>query len=196
MQKLLDWNKWNSVSSIDAKSFVCGHCGDNTGSTHGYYYNDGTKNVRMYICTSCGHPTYFNHYEQYQIPGKTVGREINNLPEDIGLVYGEICRSIKERNYTASVLLARKLIMHLAIDVAQANEGESFVSYVDHLQKSGYVPPKSTGWLKKIKDSGNEKNHELKLATETEAISHQSFLEMLLVFMYEYVDKVDTGDAA
>lgn len=189
MKKQLDWNRWNQVSSIDAKSFICGHCGDNTGTTHGYFYNDGTRNVRIYICTSCGHPTYFNIYEQCQIPGEIVGREIKNLPAHIDSIYKEIRSSIEGGNYTAAVLLARKMIMHLAVEVTGAKEGESFVAYIDHLSSSGFVPPKSSGWLKKIKDGGNEKNHELKLANSEEAKIYQSFLEMLLTFMYEYIDQ-------
>lgn len=75
-------------------------------------------------------------------------------------------------------------------------EGETFVVYIDHLSSSGYTPPKSSGWLKKIKDGGNEKNHELKLASIDEAVTYQAFLEMLLTFMYEYGDQEEIKDTS
>lgn len=117
-----------------------------------------------------------------------IGKDVEKLPEDVNTLYREIRESIKSGCNTSAVLAARKLIMHLAVNVAGAKEGETFVSYVDHLKNSHYIPPKSDKWLDKIRTDSNEKNHELKLATADEAISHQKFIELLLSFMFEYAD--------
>jgi hypothetical protein len=90
--------------------------------------------------------------------------------------------------WTASVLLGRKLIMHLAVDIAGAKPGETFVKYVEHLKAQHYIPPKSEKWLTLVKNLGNETNHEIKLATEDEATQVMKFVEILLAFMYEYAD--------
>lgn len=181
-----NWSSWNNLNNVHPKSYICGFCGDKIGTTHGYYSNENSQNLIIYICTSCGQPSFFNGFDGIQTPGPLLGRDINKLPTDISVIYNEIRSSIKEGNNTSAVLLARKLIMHLAVDKAGAKEGETFVEYINHLKSSGYIPPKSNSWLEKIKNDGNEKNHELKLSTSEESETHLKFIELLLSFMYEY----------
>ena len=76
--------------------------------------------------------------------------------------------------------------MHLAVNVAGAKEGEKFVQYIEHLKKSGYIPPNGDKILKYIKDLGNEKNHEIKIGTKEEAEKIIKFIEALLIFIYEF----------
>lgn len=189
MSKKLSWSSWHNIQNIEAKSYVCGYCGDKIGTSHGYFSSEHPANIRIYICTSCGRPTFFDGFEVSQTPGPQLGRDIDKLPHDISVIYNEIRSSIKEGNNTSAVLSARKLIMHLAVDKAGASEGDKFINYIEHLKKSGFVPPKSNSWLEKIKNDGNEKNHELKLSTSEESVAHLKFIELLLSFMYEYSDE-------
>ncbi|MCX6704604.1 MAG: DUF4145 domain-containing protein [Candidatus Woesebacteria bacterium] len=112
------------------------------------------------------------------------------MPEDIGKIYEELRLTVKEGAYTATILMGRKLIMHLAVDVAEAKEGETFISYLDHLQKSGYIPPSGKRWLEYLKDLGNEKNHEIKIGNSDEAEKIIKFVEVLLIFMYEFPNEL------
>lgn len=178
---MINWNSWNGLDNIPTAQFVCGFCGDKVGSQSGYFHQIG---ARIYICPNCGYPTFINEGIQY--PGPLLGRQIGNLPEDIGKIYLELREVIKNANYTSALLLGRKLIMHLAVDVAKAKEGESFVAYITHLQKANYIPPNAESWLVHIKDLGNEKNHELKIGTKDEAERVSKFIEALLIFMYEF----------
>lgn len=180
----MHWLNWNQLSDLNPQEFVCGFCGKQVGTNHGYY-NSESPHAYIYICTFCGSPTYFaKDYNQY--PGPLLGRNIEKLPSDIAEIYREVRESIKDSNFTAAQLLGRKLIMHLAVSVAGAEEGESFVQYIEHLQVAGYVPPNGKAWIDYVKKLGNEKNHEIKIGTAEESARILKFIEVLLIFIYEF----------
>lgn len=183
------WNGWNQLQSLNAKEYICGFCGKETGTTHGYICSDGRYQQNIYICTNCGNPTFFDA-DLNQHPGPLLGRNIEKLPEDISEIYKEIRESIKVSNYTAAELLARKLIMHLAVNTAKAKEGETFVQYIEHLKSEGYIPPNGLAWIKYAKDLGNEKNHEIKIGNAEDSSKLLKFIEVLLIFIYEFAPEI------
>jgi DNA-directed RNA polymerase subunit RPC12/RpoP len=168
-------------------SYICGFCGDKVGSASGYHHSG--VGATIYICTNCGGPTFFLGDDQY--PGPLLGRNIDKLPDDISEIYREIRDSIQNGNFTAAQLLGRKLIMHLAVDVAGAKEGDTFVSYVSFLKQAGYIPPTGDKWIDYVKKMGNEKNHEIKIGKKEEAEKILKFIEVLLIFIYEFAGEVD-----
>jgi hypothetical protein len=178
------WETWHNHVNQTPKEFICGFCGYKVGSHVGYYNGTDSLNQALYICTNCGLPSLFFNDGQY--PGPILGRNITNLPTDVEQIYKEIRDSIKNSSYTAAILLGRKLIMHLAVDIAKAEEGLSFAQYVEHLKDSNYIPPNGGAMLKYIKDLGNEKNHEIKIGTESESQKVLKFIEGLLIFIYEF----------
>lgn len=185
----MNWNTWQRLENLSAKAFTCGYCGKEIGTTHGYHHEGSGPHTKIYICTNCGCPTFFNQ-EGAQNPGPLLGRNIENLPSDISEIYREIRDSIKVGNYTAAQLLGRKLIMHLAVSVAGAKEGETFVQYVEHLKSANYIPPNGETWINYVKELGNEKNHEIKIGKIDEAKSILKFIEVLLIFIYEFGEKI------
>ncbi|MEX0594673.1 MAG: hypothetical protein WD157_01055 [Patescibacteria group bacterium] len=172
---------WENTNGLRSKSYVCGTCGKEVASEKGWYSGN---HQFIYICHFCTAPTYFAANGD-QIPGTPSGKMVANLPEDILEVYREIRSSTQNGNYTAALLLGRKLIMHLAVSVAGGKEGQKFVEYVDLLKSSGYTPKTAGRLLTQIKDSGNEKNHEIKLGDSDEAKLMVRFVESLLYFIYE-----------
>ncbi|AKM82631.1 TPA: DUF4145 domain-containing protein [Candidatus Berkelbacteria bacterium] len=184
------WNAWLQLSSMSPREFICGFCGKDVGSDHGYF-SQTHGGISIVICTNCGRPTFFENNSQ--TPGPLLGRSVKHLPSDIKTIYQEMRSSIKEKNYTATLLLGRKLIMHTAVDLAGAKEGETFAAYVDFLKCKNYIPPNGEKWLKYIKDLGNEKNHEIKLGTLEEATKILSFIEMMLIFTYEFPNEHEEG---
>lgn len=181
---IIKWQKWVDLKDIEAKEFICGFCGNRVGSAKGFFYGESYPILRIYICSNCGLPSFFYGNEQH--PGPLLGREIKNLPDDIEKIYIEIRESIKNKCFTAALLLGRKLIMHIAVDIAKAKEGESFKKYVEHLKNSGYIPPNGEKILNYIKDLGNEKNHEIRIGKPEEAEKILKFIEILLIFIYEF----------
>ena len=91
------------------------------------------------------------------------------------------------RAYTAAAMLARKLLMNLAVQEG-ASGGLKFIEYVDYLVSNNYVPPKGKQWVNRIRDKGNEANHEIRQVPEAEAIEVIELTELLLRFNYELSD--------
>ena len=190
----MHWDGWQQLSNLNSKEYTCGFCGKEIGTNHGYFHQGSGPLTKIYICTNCGSPTFFDQ-QGNQHPGSLLGRNIKNLPSDVNEIYREIRESIKDSNYTAAQLLGRKLIMHLAVSVAEAKEGETFVSYVDHLQRAGYVPPNGKAWIDYVKKLGNEKNHEIKIGTAEESSKILKFIEVLLIFIYEFAQEIEKKQA-
>ena len=85
----------------------------------------------------------------------------------------------------------RKLLMHIAVEQG-AEEGKSFVSYVEFLDENHWIPPNGKEWVDAIRKGGNEANHEIVVATEDDAKQLLDFVEMLLKFVYEFPSKLRT----
>ena len=77
--------------------------------------------------------------------------------------------------------------MNLAV-VEGASENMSFVQYVDYLSSNGFVPPKGKPWVDKIRQKGNEANHEIHTVSPTDAADILRLTELLLKFNFELTD--------
>jgi hypothetical protein len=176
---------WQNVAQLNSRNYKCGWCGNGIASSSGY--NGGNSGDRIFICPHCKEPTLFIGVKQ--IPGVTQGEEIKHLPADIEALYRETRNCAAASCYTASVLICRKLLMNIAVNHG-AKEGGSFVSYVEHLANSGFVPPNGRGWVDHIRKKGNEATHEIALMSNLDAEELISFAEMLLKFIYEFPNRV------
>ena len=101
----------------------------------------------------------------------------------------EVRNCIAASCYTAAVLIARKLLMHIGVAEGAA-PNQSFLSYVDHLAAAGYVPPNGKAWVDHIRKKGNEATHEIVLMSQEDANDLLTFLAMLLTFIYEFPNRV------
>jgi len=178
---------WNQVGGIVPRSYTCGYCDNIVAGNQGYQDRE-IESRRIYICPFCNQPTYFSHSGQ-QYPGVAQGNQVDHLPEEIGNLYEEARQCVSINSYTSAVLSCRKLLMHLAVEVG-ADEGKSFIDYVQYLADNGYVPPGGEKWVDLIRKKGNEANHEITLMSKDDAERLLSFLEMLLKFIYEFPAKV------
>jgi hypothetical protein len=136
------------------------------------------------ICPNCGGPNFFSP-EPAQYPSPALGETVKDVPADLEELYEEARRCTGQNCYTASVLLCRKMLMNIAVHRG-ANEGESFVEYVNFLSTKGYVPPDGKDWVDHIRKKGNEATHEIAVMNREDAEELLSFLEMLLRFNYEF----------
>lgn len=180
---------WESTSKIESKRYNCGHCGSDITNNIGYAKKNTTVNPQrhdshIYICHHCNKPTIF--YSDKQIPSTQMGRVVNGVPTNIAELYEEIRNSTSVNAYSLAVMGARKLLMHIAVELG-AEEGKKFVEYVDYIVDNHYSPPNSKPWVDQIRKVGNDTNHEIVLMKPDEAKAIIKYVEMLMVFNYELV---------
>jgi hypothetical protein len=188
--KMLDWH---GIKTIYPNRYTCGHCGTAISSEKGYTATTAnTSPVESHyilICHSCTLPTYTN-LKDVQIPGAPYGRDIKHITNaDVVELYKEAKQCMSVGAYTGSIMCSRKLLMNIAVGHG-AKENKSFVEYVDFLAENNWVPPNGREWLEHIRKKGNEANHEIHIMSRTDAEDLLGFLEMLLIFMYEFPERM------
>ena len=183
---------WSNLSGPPARQFACGFCGNLVSSSQGWFSGGGKSQEYIYVCPHCTRPTYFG--DAGQVPGVAPGNDVGNVPQDIDSLYKEARRCVAANAPTASVLAARKLLMHIAVEQG-AKPGSNFVSYVEYLADNGYVPPNGRGWVDHIRKEGNEANHEIVRMSPEDASELITFIEMLLKFIYEFPSRIPGAKA-
>lgn len=171
-------------------AYDCGYCGHKVAPVIrivGQATIRGTAQNRwgqIFFCPMCMRPTFVDGYAD-QVPAPRMGAELKNLPEDgLKQLYDEARDASAAGAYTACVMACRKILMNLAVrEGADANG--TFVGYVNYLSENNFVPPKGKVWVTKIKDKGNEANHEIKPMTQEDAKEILYLVEMLLRFNFE-----------
>jgi len=185
---------WQNATNVQKVSYTCGFCGVRVGPDKGYTGNNDryisqnkpTKiKYEIYICPNCFKPTFFDNNAK-QHPSVRLGNDVEGINEQsVQVIYNEARDSTATGAYTAAVLLCRKLLMHISVQKG-AKEGDTFVSYVEYLNKAGYIPPNGQDWVDEIRKRGNIANHEITVMSETDALQIIKFTEMLLRFNYEF----------
>lgn len=194
MDNSLKFTWSGSVQGWPFDFYRCGFCGsqahplicwsasvtgpDSVGRTKTY------PSAYLLICPSCKRPTFQNLAEDEQIPSVKLGAPLSRLPDDVRVAYDEARACSSVGAFTATVMLARKILMHVAVQ-ENAEPNLPFIKYVDYLSQNGFVPPKGREWVNKIRDKGNEANHELPKMTQEDAREIMHLTEMLLRFNYE-----------
>ncbi|WP_297949669.1 DUF4145 domain-containing protein [uncultured Lactobacillus sp.] len=185
--KKLSWEE-NDMVDVD---YTCGYCGAYVSSDKGMpliytdFRGDQTiyRGAGVYICTNCRMPTFM--YKNIQVPGNRYGSPVKDVPVNVNDVYEEARSCYAANAYTGTVLLCRKLLMHVAVDLG-ANENLRFIDYVNYLNEHHFVSVKSDEWIDQIRRYGNEATHEIEVNTMQDAQMILKFCEMLLKMNYEY----------
>jgi hypothetical protein len=189
---------------MEPVTWTCGYCGLVVGGNIGYYRNDGvvingqhqtargqplpTENItasmsRILLCPQCAKPTFFEGGKQ--MPGVAYGKPVQHLPTDLDKIYTEARNCMAVNAFIPAVLTARTILMYVAVEQGAA-EGLKFGPYVDHLVKGGFVPPNATKWVDHIRVKGNAACHKIESVTRDDAEKVLRFVEMILLFLYEY----------
>ncbi|MCK9426373.1 MAG: DUF4145 domain-containing protein [Ignavibacteriaceae bacterium] len=176
---------WHNLQKISSKSYQCGYCNKQIGSDSGYSGHQGPSLVGIIvICSYCNKPSFF--FGETQTPAFRLGNEVKNIAdESVKNLYNEARDCTSVGAYTSAILVCRKIIMHLAVEKGAA-PGQSFVSYIDFLESGHYFPPNGRPWVDKIRQKGNEANHEIIIVNKDEAKELLLFVEFLLRFIYEF----------
>jgi len=182
---------WQNPHQISNRSFTCGFCGAYVSSIRGVGLSVPGSAAGVYICPNCNCATFFGP-NNFQSPSPSLGKSVDHVPDDLNVLYEEARRSTSQNCYTGSVLLCRKILMHIAVAVGAA-EGLNFIDYVKYLSDEGYVPPNGKQWVDHIRRKGNEANHEIVLMGQTDSNELLVFIGMLLKFIYEFPNMVPTA---
>ena len=184
---------WYQLQTLPTESYSCGFCSDKVSSEKGYKIGkksdgSGSQIGAIYICPNCKGPTFFTIGNE-QIPSASIGRSVLHVPDELNTLYEEARRCTTNNCQTAAVLVCRKILMNIAVQVG-ASEGETFITYVNFLSDKGYIPPNGKHWVDHIRKKGNEANHEIRLMDAKDAKDLLIFIEMLLKFIYEFPNMV------
>lgn len=79
--------------------------------------------------------------------------------------------------------------MHVSV-AKGAEQGLSFLKYIDFLDTNHFIPPGCRRWVDRIREKGNEANHEIVIMNKAEAEEILSLSEMLLKILYEFPNMV------
>lgn len=127
-----------------------------------------------------------------QYPSSTPGEDVFGIKDkNVEVLYQEARNSLGAGAYTASVMICRKILMHVAV-VSGASENLTFIEYVNFLETNHWIPPNGKVWVDHIRDRGNIANHEIKISSKTEATQLLRFTEMLLRLVFEFPALAET----
>ena len=125
-------------------AYTCGYCGHDVASDRGWYASDDLKiYAAIRVCPQCNAPTFFSDQGR-QHPGALLGGEVASLPDDVRRMYDEARNALTVGAATGTVMLCRKILMHVAVDKG-ADKGLDFLKYVEWLAEQGWVPPQGVG---------------------------------------------------
>lgn len=141
-----------------------------------------------YLCTNCRRPSVLDH--GVVKPETRPLRTPRGLPPTDMVIWDEVRSCLGVYAYSATVMLCRKLLLHIAVDKGlpaknSRNRAPSYLDAVKHLESAGVITADMREWVEEIKDIGNDANHELTPITDIQATDVATFTEQLLVLAYE-----------
>lgn len=168
--------------------YKCGHCNRYVSGRVVNIYAQERNNranpiIQFMICPSCVKGSVWMQGDII-IPGSNPGENLEGLPVEIDAAYQEARKCFSIAAYTGCELLCRKILMHVGVDKG-AQEGQSFVSYLDHLETKGYITPTIKDWADLIREFGNQSTHKLVPPDKARTEATIMFTMELLRIIYE-----------
>lgn len=181
---------WESIQTLPAHGYICAHCDHKVSSNKGYAYHAGSRKVgAVMVCPQCNSPSFFPPFSDEPMPSSKLGSSVRHLPEKVESLYEEARSCTSTSCFTGAVLLMRKLLMNIAVSQG-ADEGLSFIKYIDYPSELGFIPPNGRHWVDHIRKKGNEATHEIIAMSADDAKDLLMFIEMLLRFIYEFPSSI------
>ncbi len=180
-------NNIGGTSQVSRLDYKCGHCDRHvSGRVVNIYSRTQNKLddpiIQFMICTSCIKGSIWS--EGKIIPGTKPGEKLEGLPVEIEAAYQEARSCFSINAFTACELVCRKILMHVSVDKG-AEEGQSFISYLDYLEEKGYITPIIKEWADLIREIGNQSTHKLIPPDENRTKATLMFTMELLRIIYE-----------
>lgn len=150
----------------------------------GTYQEEAIKSIRWLLCPGCGDGSVMTAVGAVYPPAPA-GSVVQNVPSDVEQAWREARTAHAVAAYTACEIMCRKILMHVAVDVAGAPGGKSFAEYIDVLVNGGYVTTNLKPVVDVVRTRGNTANHELPASTEQDSLRTLTITEYLLRGTYE-----------
>ena len=142
-------------------------------------------------CIQCGLALAVNNdvvsppLRPLRIPSGVTGAELDT--------WKEVRECLGVGAHSAAVMLCRKLLMHVAVshglpEKDAKDRAPNFAQCVDHLIAEGIVTKRMEPWIDRIREVGNEANHELVPVGKDSALDVAMFTQKLLELAYEMDD--------
>lgn len=192
---------YGRLETRDPRSWVrldCANCGGTqmivVAATKEYADTPGVSWLR---CVNCHLGTVVNR--GMQSPSSRPLDVPDGLPNPDYAAWDEVRSCLGVGAYTAAVMMCRKLLFHIAVahGLPEKNEkgwAPNFAQCLDHLQAEGIITKRMRTWVDRIKDVGNEANHELAGYKRDQAMDIAKFTRQLLHMAYELPMLVGADD--
>lgn len=96
------------------RPYTCGHCNRDVSGIVVSIYLTSLGRVEWVLCTNCGLGSVFNNDKLY--PGSMFGPQIQGLPKEVMGAYSEARNCYSVNAFTATELICRKILMHIAFE--------------------------------------------------------------------------------
>lgn len=184
---------WSSSHAAAWEPTSCPHCGaPNMVRVSALMAKEGPGKVqddglRWLRCAACGGGAVASGDEVHPAPRPFA--PVEGLPEEDARIWDEARTCFGAAAYTAAVMLCRKLLFHIAVDkgLAASNargRAPGFQECVNHLESEGVITKTMLGWVDRIKDVGNDANHEVTPVAKADAEAVGAFTQQLLTLAY------------
>lgn len=189
----LVWIKDDGSYPFPTISVICPFCNKEVAAVKHIEITRGqfSNTEHMYTvaeCPVCMKPIVYDIKKGCTFPASLPFESVKNLPAEVQTVYNECRRAFGANCYTASVILARTLLNHVAVDKGAA-ENLSFQAYVNYLVDN-YMPPKSKKWVDSIRLYANDSTHHLEIMEKKDAEQVMKFVMYLLKYIYELPEEL------
>lgn len=106
-------------------------------------------------------------------------------PAEMARLFTESAAAFGAGAFTASAMASRKILMACACREG-AKEGGTFKGYVEYITTSVLPFPRAAAAISKIKDIGNDANHDLEFVTHDDAKTALGIVTYLLNTIYSF----------
>jgi hypothetical protein len=170
-----------SCERFVAADIVCGLDARVTNEDALYLSGENTYWLRCPVCSEGSVKTKDGRVS----PTASPARHIQGIPTDVSDAWKEAGLSYAAGAYTASEMLCRKILMHVAVERTDSKAGKNFTEYVDDLENAGLLTAGLKPVVDLVRQRGNTANHDLASSTQDEAVQTMKITEHLLRGIYE-----------
>lgn len=160
---------------------------------------DKRPNTRWLRCVSCFRGHVDN--EGTISPGVRPLDTPSVLSGDDLAAWSEVLGCLSVGANTAAVMMCRKLLFHIAVahDLPPkdaSGRAPTFAKALKHLEDEDVITKRMRPWVSKIKDVGNEANHEIPRISSEDAMAVAKFTRQLIMLAYELPAMVEENAPA